>query len=582
MEAGSDADADGEELSLWQLLHVDLPVDLRIFRGICAAMTAVYAFMSVLHADMGVHLWPILFLAAYTFVGVLAPAEPLKRGIYWYLSGLGLLIPWTTAYTNSLAVSGDTGVGYTAVTLFIGVMILSGRHLWFMAPVVGLGVWAIAGPSYDGEVRNALTIWASVWAFSAMLNLGQSIQRAKLVLTQRSLAAARDRAQAATRRAEEADRAKSEVLAQVSHELRTPLNGVLGMAEVLRQRTDDERSLQLLGTLRNSARALRTLLNDILDASKIDAGRVELEAMGFAPDELVNSVVDLFQGDCEQRGLSLRGHVADGLPVAVVGDPARLQQVLCNLVSNAIKFTRQGSIDVRLESRALSDGRAHLRWSVQDSGIGIDPQRQEVIFEAFTQADTSINRRFGGTGLGLHISSQLIALMGGRMELESQVGEGSTFTVSLDLDVAAGPADADGPHAGPSSAGRAGRLRILVADDAEVNLLVAEATLEALGHEPVVVDSAAEALRRLDVESFDLFLVDLEMPEMDGCQAVRNLRAHAHARLRELPVIALSGQAANDGGQRSRDAGMNGYLAKPYAPEELADAIRTVMEERAS
>ena len=366
------------------------------------------------------------------------------------------------------------------------------------------------------------------------------------------------------RRADAATRAKSEFLAVMSHEIRTPMNGVLGMAHLLLDTPLSGGQRRQVETLRDSGQALLTILNDILDFSKMEAGKLELAAEDFDLERVVGSVTALMTPRAREKGLALHASLASDVPIALRGDAGRLRQVLLNLVGNAIKFTERGEVRVEVTQSGPANGRVPLSICVHDTGIGIPPEAQARLFQEFTQVDASATRRYGGTGLGLAISRRIVLAMGGDIGIDSKAGAGSTFTVTVALERAQAPL-APEPHMAASAVTP---LRILLAEDNAVNREVALGLLQRDGHAVTVVTDGAQAVATARGGGFDVILMDVHMPGMDGTEATRIIRGFPPPGGR-VPIVALSASVLKDEIDICFESGMDEFLAKPIDPAAL-------------
>ena len=371
--------------------------------------------------------------------------------------------------------------------------------------------------------------------------------------------------------AEAATRAKSEFLANMSHEIRTPLNGVLGLSALLNEKSLPDDTHSMVRLIRASGETLAKILDDVLDFSKIECGKLELEQAPFSLRESLEWGVDLFRMKATEKHLALRLTVDSGVPARLTGDATRIRQILANLISNAIKFTEEGSIEIKagLAPEGAPDGKCRIRVEVCDTGIGIPAEKLDRLFRSFGQVDASTSRRFGGTGLGLVICRRLVEMMGGAIGVESRAGEGSVFA----FDFVAGIPAATEPAPARGQDTKLAQMRILVAEDNPVNQVVINRMLQRLGCNADLVSDGLDVLRQVQATPYDLVLMDIQMPGIDGLEAARRIRTLSAAHSR-IPIVALTASATVDDRGACVAAGMNDYLTKPLD----LDALRKVLE----
>jgi signal transduction histidine kinase/CheY-like chemotaxis protein len=456
---------------------------------------------------------------------------------------------------------------------------LRGTSFALLLPGAG-GMVALAAPSW----------WSGPRVIALLLILAGTILAALawVVVLRNRVRARTSEMRAAKEAAEAASRAKSEFVANMSHEVRTPMNGVIGTTELLATTPLDATQREYVSMIRSSGQSLLRVINDVLDFSKMEAGRIELRPAPLSPRELVDGVVGTLVVEADRKHLALRGLVSPDVPPSILADGERLRQVLLNLAGNAVKFTDRGKVTVSIEREGgggtEGGATARLRFAVRDTGIGIAPEHAESIFGAFSQADGSISRRFGGTGLGLAISNRLVTMMGGdRIAVQSLPGAGSTFSFEIDVPVAAErPPDGDaGPERPEASTdtGPAG-LRVLLVEDNPVNRLVADRMLQRAGHRVTCAENGQVAVERMAADAFDVVLMDVQMPVMDGYEATGAIRAREAGTTKHVAIVAMTAHAMSGDRERCLDAGMDGYVTKPITSADLLAEIDRVLKSR--
>jgi signal transduction histidine kinase/CheY-like chemotaxis protein len=453
-----------------------------------------------------------------------------------------------------------TSVGFLSIMPLLGCFILGPRQalVWLIVPLIYgelMLVLAENGWLLDSVDPSPLLSHSVTWVISMML----------VWLFARSYDQQRTRA---LLRSEQADRAKSIFLATVSHEIRTPMNGVLGMTELMLEGDLPAEQREQLETIARSGRLLVSLINDVLDFTRIEAGRLSLSPAPFSLRAMANDVLALQGPLGRRRGLEIALRVADDVPATLQGDGVRLGQVLGNLLNNAIKFCERGTVSLAISTCSGTAARPRLRFEVQDTGIGIAPHVLARLFTAFEQGDSSTTRRYGGTGLGLSLSQQLVDRMGGEIRVESTVGLGSRFWFELELPVVERPTAAATPVAPRTSHDE----RVLVVDDNPINLKVAVGLVRKLGYQVDTAEDGRHALEAVGRQVYALVLMDCHMPEMDGFEATERIRALPGPAGR-TPIVALTASGRGDDLEACRRVGMNAHLIKPVTMKALTEVV---------
>jgi signal transduction histidine kinase/CheY-like chemotaxis protein len=543
--------------------------------GYYAAGNAPVAWLSI---SMGLF---VLFMRQWILAG--AGNSRVQPGLQVVATAIVVVVFIASVLTGGTAsvASWFFGVVPMAVVFFISVRATLAWMLLCMGMVLLL--WAVEGRWVDGmphhpeppvlQVAAHLTLILFSTALAVAARLVHDDYLHRLAKSLGALQQAKREAELARAEAEAASRAKSEFLAVMSHEIRTPLNGVIGLTQLMLKGPWDESKTHYLGLVAQSGETLLHLVNNLLDFSKIEAGQLELENVAFDPRQVADEALQLMKEVGRGKGLALTSELY--LPPVVSGDPARLSQILLNLLSNAVKFTPQGSVTLRAFTLART---GWLRFEVADTGIGIAPVAQARLFQPFVQADSSMTRRFGGSGLGLSICKHLCAAMGGTLGLESRSGAGSTFWLELPLPEAVPAPEAEAIAAGADAARPFAGARVLLAEDNPVNQTVARGMLRHFGIEADIVADGQAAVEAVLARRYDLVLMDCNMPLMDGYTACRVIRAQeggsrargeAHPAEPYLPVVAMTAAAGEDDRTRCLEAGMDDYLPKPVRMAEL-------------
>lgn len=375
-------------------------------------------------------------------------------------------------------------------------------------------------------------------------------------------------------RAERSEQIKQQFLANMSHEIRTPMNAIIGMTNLTLKTPLNKKQENYLNGVKKASENLLHIINEILDFSKVEAGKLELEQLDFSIRDIAGQVIDILRHKAEEKGIEIFSVVSDNVPEVLLGDPVRLFQILMNLSGNAVKFTEKGSVQIDIAGISQQDNSAQIRFSVIDTGIGIPADKMNSVFESFSQAHVSDTRKFGGTGLGLSISKQFIELMGGRLKVESEVGSGTTFYFDLELPIGSKERLEENETSKKIDGSILNGLTILLVDDSADNRLVARDTIESKAKVTIVeAVNGRDALKKLSEQDFDIILMDVQMPVMDGLEATKKIRSEFNLPKKNIPVVALTASVIRSDLDKCRAAGMNDYVPKPFKIEELLTAI---------
>ncbi|MDE1153936.1 MAG: ATP-binding protein [Micavibrio sp.] len=551
----------------YRYLFNGLALGILALIALSATVESAADFVSVVFIRLGPIVVPII-LSVVGGMTVMRTERPqvLPFTVSWVLLLGGTLL--TEATASGIASFSDAGINFYWLCFILHLSILSFSALRFLGISDAMHRHDVIESKRRREDEMELRKTKEIADQTRLLGV---LQREKELMSDLRTREA-ERIQAMRRAKEAADsanKAKSDFLAVISHEIRTPMTGVMGMIRLLLDTPLNDKQKEYAKTIQYSGDALITLLNDILDLSKVEEGKMTIENVDFDLGKLVESVVLLMSGRAEEKKIGLKAEIDPETPMALKGDPTRLRQILLNLVGNAIKFTDKGGVTVIVKAHDKTAKKPRIYFAVKDSGIGISEDGQKKLFQPYTQAESSTTRKFGGTGLGLAICKRLVEAMGSSIQIASKIGEGTVFYFIISLEYGAG----EGAAAAEAAAMGLVPLKILVVDDNIINQRVVSGLLEKDGHKIITVGGAEPALNELKTVTFDVILMDMEMPQIDGVMATQMIRRLPDPLKSKITIVAMTGNVGKEDIQRCRDAGMDDYISKPVNP----DALRKIL-----
>ncbi len=571
---------------LWdQLPHVVLGVWLGMIAllSVCCLIIHYFRLYAVERTRLSSDIFKRWYLLAVIFIGVGWGIIPTLMFPYKEIEQIILAFILVGVSASGIAYSSVAWVyfgyiGSALVPMIIRLFTIGGEIYYSLSAITAffLGVMIMAAYRMNRASNDALALsYKNEDLIKSLTNTRNELEHLNTDLKDEIDYAKRIEGELkqARDRAEKMSQAKGEFLANMSHEIRTPMNGVIGTLQLLEGTTLDASQREYVHVAHKSADALLAILNDILDLSKIEAGKLSLEDIPFDLRELVQELVVLHSLKAEQKGIELNSEINEQVPDVIVGDPTRVRQILVNLITNALKFTSEGEVSITINIKEKTEDKVLLRIEVSDTGVGIPLDKQQKLFSAFTQADGSTTRKYGGTGLGLAIVRQLVEMMNGELGIDSDAGKGARFWFEIPMGISQEPLMT--PVSKPQTENKQLEGCVLLVEDNPVNEMVARKMLEKLGLDSITATNGQQALDLLESEPVDVVLMDCQMPEMDGFEATRHLREREKlADAAALPVIAMTANVMEGDRERCLQAGMDDYLGKPVRMDELESTLR--------